>query len=257
MTIEKNKPDLVISYLVMRKAIGWLGMLLPFTLLIGNYLINQLNILNNNFFVCTKCFPGYHPDHSFKSSISHYYYTTVGELFTGILSAVALFLFCYKGHKLRLNENGPSDNALANLAGFFALGVILFPTGSDVCIHDNMRSFLSSRNTGSIHLIMAALFFFSLALMSIVNFRRTEKVGMYGKNKDDNFYLVCGFAMIICLLLIATYSIWLIDKNIGWLDAIHPVFCLEAIALIFFGLSWLTKGKADMYYLPKKLKLIK
>ncbi len=234
--------SLVISYLTMRKAIGWLGMVLPFALLIGNYAINQLDILNNNFFIDTACQRSYHADSSFKSSISHYYYSTVGELFTGVLSAVALFLFCYKGHALRVGEKGLSDNAMANLAGLFALGVVVFPTASEMCIKDSMRSFLSSSNTGYIHFGMATLFFVSLAIMSIVNFRRTEIVGIQGTNKEDNLYLVCGIGMLACLALIAIYSFWLQNK-IEWLNGIHPVFCLEAIALIFFGLSWLTKGK--------------
>ena len=234
--------SLVISYLTMRKARGWLGMLLPFVLLIGNYSINQLNILNNSFFIDTACQRSYHADASFKSSISHYYYSTVGEVFTGVLSTVALFLFCYKGHALRAGEKGLSDNAMANLAGLFALGVVVFPTASDKCINDNMRSFLSSNNTGNIHFVMAALFFVSLAVMSIVNFRRTQNVGIRGTNKEDNFYLICRIGMLACLGLIFFYSLWLYKKS-EWLDSIHPVFCLEAIALIFFGLSWLTKGK--------------
>jgi len=256
---EKNNEDLIISYLKIRKIIGWLGLLLPFILLIGNYTVNKLDILNNNFFIKTSCSLPYQADNSFKSSISHYYYSTVGELFTGVLCAVALFMFCYKGHKLRKGEKGLSDNALSNLAGIFALGVVLFPTGygaDDACIRDNVRSFLSSTNTGYIHFTMAALFFVSLSVMSMVNFRRTADKVSFGKGEHDNTYLVCGIAMLACLALIFIYSMW-VEGKIGWLDRIHPVYCLEAIALIFFGISWLLKGKIDLTVIPKKLNLMK
>lgn len=252
-TINKNE-DLLISYLTIRKAIGWLGMLLPFILLIANYCINTADVLNNKFFVVTNCNPIYTPQHFFKSSISHYYYTSVGELFTGVLCAVALFMFCYKGHPLREGEKGVSDNTLTNLAGLFALGVVIFPTGGTVCIKDNMREYLATMNTGYIHFTMATLFFISLALMCIVNFRRTDDIVSFGKKKDHNTFLVCGIGILICISLLFMYCVWIQGKYSG-LDSLRPVFCLEAIALIFFGISWLVKGQVDFLYVRKKLKL--
>jgi len=227
MATDNN--DLIISHLSLRKAIGWLGILLPFMLLIGNLSINQLDILNNSFFVKTDCGNHYEAGGFFKASISHYYYSGVGELFTGILGTVALFMFCYKGHVKRPGEKGLSDNALTNLA---------------------------TNNTGAIHFTMAAMFFISLSLMSIVNFRRTGDRVSFGKKETHNLFLVCGIAMLVCLALIFIYSLWL-EGDVKWLDRLHPVFCLEAIALIFFGISWLTKGKVDIFYLPKLLKLKK
>ena len=50
-TVNNNNDDLIISYLKIRRAIGWLGLLLPFMLLIGNIIVNRLNILNSNFFI--------------------------------------------------------------------------------------------------------------------------------------------------------------------------------------------------------------
>ena len=165
-------------------------------------------------------------------------------------------MFCYNGHEIRKGERGPSDKTLTSLAGLFALGIIVFPTGSDVCIKDNMRTFLSSGNTGNIHMGMAALFFVSLSTMSMVNFRRTGDRVSFGKKKNHNLFLLCGIAILVCISLIAIYSIWIRRMNIQWLNDIHPVFCLEAIALFFFGLSWLVKGQTDFYYLPKKLNQV-
>jgi hypothetical protein len=80
MAEEPNNDHLLISYLTLRKTIGWLGLLLPVVLFFGNYIISFVTEYENS------CNP-------FKSSISHYYYTRMGEIFTGTLCAVSLFLF--------------------------------------------------------------------------------------------------------------------------------------------------------------------
>jgi hypothetical protein len=251
MDINNKNEGLLISYLTIRKAIGWLGMLLPFILLILNYCTSTLGIVNNKFFVVTTCNPPFQQQHFFKSSISHYYYTSVGELFTGVL-----FMFCYKGHPLRTTERGLSDKTLTNLIGLFALGVVLFPTGGTVCIKDSTRLFLASINTGYIHFTMATLFFASLAIMCIVNFRRTEDIVSFGKKKNHTTFLVCGIVMLVCLVLLFVYGVWIQGKYSS-LDKLRPIFCLEAIALIFFGISWLVKGQIDFLYIPKKLKILR
>jgi hypothetical protein len=253
-TVNNNNDNLIISYLKIRRAIGWLGLLLPFILLIGNFLVNKLNILNSNFFIKVSCYSNaYQAGNSFKSSISHYYYSTVGELFTGVLSAVALFMFCYRGYKLRPGEKGLSDSAMANLSGFFALGVVIFPTGAGDCIGDNLRIFVSTDYTGYIHFTFASLFFISLAVMSMVNFRRTAIKEQFGKLKNHRTFLICGIGMLVCLFLIFIYSMWIEKMNISWLNRTNPVFWLEAIALILFGTSWLIKGQLDIPGAVKKM----
>ncbi|MEN9684534.1 MAG: hypothetical protein RLZZ28_320 [Bacteroidota bacterium] len=257
MTTDRTDNNMVISYLTIRKAIGWLGMLLPFILLAGNFFINHFDILNNSFFINTDLTDHYTADSSWKPSISHYYYSTVGELFTGVLSAVALFMFSYKGFEKLSHETGLSDSLVTNLAGVFAMGVVVFPTDSAVKINDNIRSFTSSHNTGLIHLGFAALFFIALSVMCIVNFRRTGDAAGFGKKEDHNFYLLCGTGMLVCIGLIFIYSTFLADKKIEALDRLHPVFSLESVALVFFGSSWLKKGKVDFSFLFKKLHLKK
>jgi len=250
--------SLVVSYLTMRKAIGWLGMLLPFVLLIGNGCINGLDILNSERWIYKQapCYVKYTADPLYKSSISHYYYSTVGELFTGTLCAVALFMFCYKGHPKRHGEWGPSEGHMTNLAAFFALGVVIFPTSSDGCISDNIRTYLSTSFTGYIHFTFAALFFIALALLSMVYFRRSEQLQDFGKGKNDNFYLGCGITMLVCLTIIFIYAKF-VEGRIEWLDKFPIIFIFEAVALIAFGLSWLTKGRVDYLFIPKKLGLMK
>lgn len=258
-TNQQEEKDMVISYLTMRKAVGWLGMLLPFALLLFNWIINETNIINNAHFVKNMhcCETKYEADGSWKTSISHYYYTTVGELFTGTLCAVALFMFTYVGYKKKEGDKWLSDSATTTLAGIFALGVIIFPASKDNCIIDNFRIFISSDLVGNIHLTFAVGFFLMLAMMSIINFRRTKEPGKFDNTWQDKLYLFCGIGMLVCLVLIALYIALLEEKDIPWLECWNPVFSFEALALQLFGLSWLTKGKVEFGYVLRKMGLMK
>jgi len=61
------------SYLALRKAVGWIAILLPFTLMLGVFLIFKGEII--------------------QESISHYYHTDMRNVFVGAICAIALFLF--------------------------------------------------------------------------------------------------------------------------------------------------------------------
>lgn len=63
--------SLVISYLALRKAIGYLGIALPFVVVLGAWLLKGLGI---------------------QSSISDYYFTDMRDVFVGILFSIGVFL---------------------------------------------------------------------------------------------------------------------------------------------------------------------
>jgi hypothetical protein len=253
--MQQRDPQLI-SHYTLRKAIGWLGMLLPFILLIGNYIINESTILKTNFWVNKHC-TNYIAESAWKSSISHYYYTAMGEAFTGVLIAVGLFMICYKGYPKKEGDKGLTDNATTSLAGIFALLVVIFPTSNDdACIGDNFRVFVSSEFTGKCHLVFACLFFGMLIHMCYFNFRRGETAQLFGKGVHQKFYKLCAVVMLLCIVCCGIYILWL-EKRFPYLVKMRLVFVFESIALVAFGLSWLTKGKVDYYYLPKKLGVIK
>jgi hypothetical protein len=238
----------VVSYLTMRKTIGWLGMLLPFLLAFGNLFINEAGLFNNEVFVQQYAGYSYESQVSFKSSVSHYYYTTMGEIFTGTLYAVALFMICYTGHPKRPEDWGLSDNAMTNLAGLFAIGVALFPTTGSFPMKDNLRSFISTEGIGWVHYFFAASFFVVLSLMCILNFRRSKDPALFGKGDDDPFFLRCGITMLACLVLVPILA------QVDPIQRFNPTFILEALALITFGLSWLRKGQSSFSYLPGRFR---
>lgn len=245
---------MTLSHIKLRRLIGILGGSLPFLLLATNYFINTTDLLNNSNFILEKCTDNYVSEGSYKYSISHYYYTPAAELFTGILITVAIFLFSYKGHPLKEGELPISDELLTNIAASSALGIVLFPTGNgDQCINDNFRIFVASETTGVFHFIFASIFFISLALIAIYNFRRTAELKDFGKGKHHNFYRICGFGILTCLMLIFIYVHWIEDVFV-WLDNLHPVFILETIALLFFSTCWLVKGNVEISNPMQRIK---
>lgn len=134
------KRSLVLSYLGLRKAIGIIGIALPFVLVCGKLLLQGPGI---------------------QSSISHYYYTVMRDVFVGSLCAIAVFLMSYRGY-------GSTDNLAGKLACLFAVGVALFPITPEYnpTTHDKLIGF--------VHMFCAGAFFLTLAFFSLVLFRKTE-----------------------------------------------------------------------------------
>ena len=190
------------SYLALRKAVGWICILLPFTLMFGVFLIFKGEII--------------------QKSISHYYHTGMGDVFVGALCAIALFMFFYSGHN-------KWDDWAGNVAGVFAIGVAWFPTTE-----------VGSINLiGIIHFACAAFFFLTLAVFSLFLFTRKGSKPTPQKLKRNKIYVICGLIMIACLIAIVIYLNFIPDDNSEYCF----VFWAETVALIAFGVSWLTKGR--------------
>ena len=197
----RNKYEIhTYSYLALRMAIGWIGILLPFALLVGNFLLNRDAVL--------------------PPSISLYYHTPVRDLLVGGLCAVALFLFFYSGYN-------KWDNITGNLAGFSALVVAWFPASAPGV----------GGIVNAVHFVAAALFFVTLAAFSLFLFTRKDDHPTDNKLKRNIIYVICGAVMLACMIAMLVYFI--INGSSG---ASSFVFWAETIALIAFGISWLTKG---------------
>ena len=206
-----NERSLVFSYLTLRKAIGLLGIAFPFVLSVGAVLIFKTNI---------------------QSSISSYHYTGMRDVLAGTLWAIGFFLLSYKGYER-------ADAVAGSLGCVFALGVTLFPTFPNGVASSSARVF------GYIHLAFAALFLLTLIYFSLFLFTKTDprKPPTREKLQRNRVYKACGYIMAICILLIAVYF-RLPEADASFLKSCHPVFWLETIAVVAFGISWLTKGEA-------------
>ena len=207
-TKSENDNYQLISYMTLRKLLGLLGIVLPFVLLAGAYLLDELNII--------------------QPSISHYYHTVMRDVLVIVVASFGLFLFTYKGE-------AKIDGVLSNIAGICAVCVALFPT-------NELGS--CQELTCYIHFIAAMSFFIILAYMSYFIFTLSNnevKFQTPQKRKRNVVYKICSSVMFFCILILAAYFL-VFKKSNAWPES--TVFIFEAIALIAFGISWLTKGEA-------------
>lgn len=196
---------IVASYLGLRKAVGVIGCCLPFVLIFGALL------------------KGY----DLQGSISSYYYTNMGDVFVGSLCAIGIFLMSCKGYDQR-------DALAGHLAWLFAFGVAFFPTTpeSGATVRDKI--------IGGTHLTFATLLFSTLAYFCLKLFTETSKGYEPTERKllRNTFYKACGWTIITCIALIAIF------KLSGLFANLKPTLFLESIAVLAFGVAWLTKGEA-------------
>ena len=209
---------LVISYLGLRKAIGIIGVALPFVLALGNILLRALGIHSSLH------------DPVIESSISSYYYTDVRNIFVGSMCAIGVFLMSYRGYDRR-------DARAGRFAFVCAIGVAFFPTSPLPAATPDQKLI------GGVHLTFAALLFLTLAYFSLKLFTETDrkKPPTRQKLQRNLVYRVSGYIMLACIALIAVAALPPIKAMV---EQLAPRFWLEAIAIVAFGVSWLTKGEA-------------
>jgi hypothetical protein len=201
----------------LRKAIGLMGMSLPFVLV----LLSLIPFFKTNV----------------QQSISYYYYTNLREIFVGVLCAVSLFLIRYRGFYNPVFWK--NDNKMTNLAGIMALGVALVPTNPVDCSEKIYTLIpVCAKFIGCFHYFFAASFFIILAIISIVIFTigQNHNPGLKPRLlNENNIYRICGYVIILCVILIPICDVLHLLRS--------STLILEALALIAFGISWLIKGR--------------
>jgi hypothetical protein len=242
---SKEKNELVVNYLNLRKTVGWIGTLLPIVLLSGNALFFSTDL----------------PD-----SMSSYYYTHMRDVFVGALCALGVFLIAYAGYD-------DWDRWITNIAGAGAIGVAMCATKPAVCAANArscnapaVRAMSTAQNVvGTVHLVFAAVTFLALGVMAL---RFAKLSAVPGEASPSGFrprlraavglspsgqaraivrpdrrtaavFRGCGIAIIVCVVL-AVVSNFLPGavKN-----AVPLLFIWEALAVFSFGISWFVKGR--------------
>lgn len=223
----KNNPEAssakydILTFRRIRKAIGWLGISLPFVLVI----LSLIPFFKTNV----------------QNSISYYYYTNLREVFTGVLCAVSLFLIRYKSFENPVFWK--NDDKMTSLAGVMALCVALIPTNPDNCSEKIYTLIpLCANLLGWLHYIFATIFFTIIAIISIVIFtigQNDDKDIPVSPLNENNIYRICGWAIVVFIILIPVCDL---------LNLFHrATLILETLSLIAFGIAWLIKGRALGY----------
>ena len=200
----------------MRIMIGILGMLLP-------WLVALITL-------------------SFPQSISITYYSlyAVGT-FMVVLGSAGILLINYKGYET-------IDDVTSTIAGVFGILICLFPMKY---LDDPSKRtgvfHLHSDTSNIFHCLSAVGFFGTLAFMSFFLFTKTSGEMTKQKKIKNIIYRVCGVGMVgSFVLMLLNFIPGVHIYNLTWI--------VEAIALFFFGLSWIVKSDAFPFLKDKKVK---
>jgi hypothetical protein len=231
-TEDRNKEannQLVFSYKSLRNFIGFSGILLPFILML-------LTKESNGKFV--------------EPSISDYYYTKNGDILVVLLSVLAVFLFTYKGY------GNWKERALTVIAAICAIGIAFSPTGSitDISETPKIEIDLNSVHTAvsyrgaPLHFLSACFFFIACAVISLKYFPLSDASKMREpdgkrtrKAKRNIVFKICGWVMLGSIATLILYFV--LQEYANFETQLPIVFIFETVAIIAFGISWLTKGE--------------
>lgn len=159
------------------------------------------------------------------TSISASYYVEgwSGDIFVGFLFAIAAFLFSYNG-------NSAFELKLSKFAAIAALGVALFPCGCN-----EQRIVLPY-----VHYISAAVMFLILAAFCQSFYKRAIAKGHPQAIARSVIYAASGVVIILSILIMA------LDFILGGslsAKVVRLMFYCEAVALVSFGIAWLTASR--------------
>jgi len=200
----------------MRIMIGILGMLLP-------WLVALITL-------------------SWPQSVSITYYSlfAVGT-FMVVLGSAGILLINYKGYEL-------IDDITSTIAGVFGILICLFPMTylDDPSLKTGILH-LPSNISNIFHCISAVGFFGTLAFMSFFLFTKTSGEMTKQKEIKNIIYRTCGIGMLASfLLMLLNFMPGVHIYNLTWI--------VEAIALFFFGASWIVKSDAFPFLKDSKTK---
>jgi hypothetical protein len=215
---SRTKPvinDNIISYLTLRQAIGWLGLLMPFMVRFGAGFLDGIHT---------------------NDSISAYYYTCMRDVFVATLVLIGALMACYRSQDWY-------DNLITIIAGLSAIGMGLFPMPpdfSDQLLRDYPSLAANTKcclNTCQFdyHSIFSVIFFAAIFYQVSFQFSDPKLVNPGPQKQSRNqVYKVCGFLMFIAFLAIGLIKL---QNNGG------SIFWPETLAVVAFGVAWLVKGR--------------
>jgi hypothetical protein len=196
---------LAAAYTHLQQIVGVMAILLPFVLFFGNWALTGNEL---------------------ESSISAYYHTPMGDVFVGVLWALAVFFLSYNYKPL---PGFNLDNKLSTLASVAAVCVAVFPTTSDASVASR-----SEQNIGIVHVVSAGVLFTLLAVFALFLFPKSGGAMTPEKRRRNVLYRTCGAVMAIAILLMFPSQL----SPDSW----HLFLWLETISVLAFGISWLVKG---------------
>jgi hypothetical protein len=188
-----------LSYSNLRAITGYVGLTLPVVLLLAGVV-----------------------DGHIESSLSAYYYTKVGNVFTGALCVIGIFLLAYRLTAWAI------DNVATTLAGISALGVAFFHAAPE-------NATLSQLRLADVHLTCATALFILLGGISLFIFPRDI---LPGQRWRANWYMALGALIWLSIILMPALN----SLAGSFYDHNHVFFLLETVCVMAFAVSFILKG---------------
>jgi hypothetical protein len=241
--------QLTSSYMTLRRAVGWIGVCLPFAVFIGNWAI-----FSHHRFACLAPISNKLPD-----SLSGYYYSHMRDVFVGAMCAAAIFLIFYRGHDW-------IDRWATNLAGLFALGIALFPTKppTDASLQTSSCGPVTpivlqpSPHGASVGYLHVASLCGLMAMIALMAWRFTrqysgdeidhmtdddKEIELNPSLKNRNNMIYWG-----CVAAIAAAGAFALIQDLAFSKAVKGeapwLLYAETVAFLAFGTAWFVKGRA-------------
>jgi hypothetical protein len=189
-----------LSYRNLRAITGYVGLTLPVVLLIDGLV-----------------------DGHIESSLSAYYYTKVGNVFTGALCVIGIFLLAYRLTAWAI------DNIVTTLAGIAALGVAFFHAAPQHATQDQLW-------LADVHLTCATALFILLGGISLLIF--PGDIAPDQPRWPANWYRAFGALIWLSLILMPVLS----SLAGSFYNDNHMFFALETVCVMAFAVSFILKG---------------
>jgi hypothetical protein len=227
---DKATNGVIVSYMTLRRLIGWMGVCLPFVVYLGNWVIFTHHVA-----ACLL------PSSKVPYSLSGYYYTHMRGVFTGTFWALGVFLVAYNGF-------GWVDQVITTLAGLSMMAIATFPTNppphlladqAGVCgplVPVEYKSSPHQTLIGAAHQISLIVMIATLIVMAW-RFRYDEP-GVTSTARMIYLISAAGIAAGGAGAIIQNFLSDTVKAETPWL------FWFEIVAILFFGLSWFVKGEA-------------
>lgn len=206
---------LILSYIHVRRFVGIVGATTPALVIV--------------YFVMTG--------EEWTRSISDAYHTGAREVIVGGLSAIAVFLWAYKGYE---NDGRfPTDKQVARVAAVSAFVAAHFPNK----IVDGVsltwtQMVLPEALVGGLHYVATFTFYAALGVFCFFNFCRSAPGEAPSDAKIDRVFLYRSAGIGILLTAIAIVFVFLVLE-----DKKTYIFWLESVGVWMFSVCWLVKGK--------------
>ena len=205
-----NKRSTAVSYLGLRQAIGYIGLLMPIVVMIVARLSDGISL----------------------DSVSAAYYTDGRDIFAGSLAAVGTFLLFYV-------DTAGIDRVLAKIAGAAGVGIGLLPMDLayeknfppdriaelKMCVHGPL----------GYHIFVVATFFAIISYMVLFRFTKRDALNdTPQKDKRNIVYVTAGIVMLLSFAVIGVSKL---------MDPKGSIFWPETFAIAAFSVAWLVKGQ--------------